>query len=67
MRGTPKKLIFPEVPWYQSSGIEVEYIKSRDVLRISGWYDSIAGIESTEISVKDFCERLGIASVRRKE
>ena len=60
MKGTPKKLLLPEVEGYQSSGIEVEYIKSRDVLRISGFYDLIVGIESTEISFKDFCERLGI-------
>jgi hypothetical protein len=60
-------LVLPEVWGYQSSGIEIEYIKSRDTLRISGFYDSIAGIESTEITVKDFCRRLGInlAKVRR--
>jgi len=56
----PKKLLLPEVEGYQSSGIEIEYIKSRDMLRISGWYDSMVGIESTEIAFKDFCERLGI-------
>jgi hypothetical protein len=67
MKGTPKKLVFPEVTGYQSSGIEIEYIKSRDVLRISGFYDLIVGIESTEMSVKDFCERLGIRVAVRRE
>ena len=55
-----KQLIFPEVQGYQSSGIQIEYIKGRDMLRISGFYDAIVGIEGTEITVKDFCERLGI-------
>ncbi len=54
-----KKIIIPEKE-YQTSGILIEYIKSRDVLYISGWYDNCAGIEGTEIKFKDFCERLGI-------
>lgn len=56
----PRQLIFPEVKGYQSSGIQIEYIKSRDTLRISGFYDLIVGIEGTEITVKDFCEKLEI-------
>jgi len=61
MKGTPKKLVFPETKHYQSSAVEIAYIKSRDVLWISAFYDSgFCGIEGTEISIKDFCERLGI-------
>lgn len=56
----PKELILPECRNWQTSGIQIEYIKSRDVLYISGFYDSCVGIEGTEISVKDFCDRLGI-------
>lgn len=55
----PKEIIFPEI-LNLSSGIQIEYIKSRDVLYISGYYDHFVGIEGTEISFKDFCERLGI-------
>jgi len=55
-----KEIILPENSNFQSSGIQIQYIKTRDMLRISGWYDSIVGIEETEISFKDFCERLGI-------
>ena len=58
--GKPKELILPETIGYRSSGIQIEYIKSRDALYISGFYDNCAGIEGTEISFKDFCDRLGI-------
>ncbi len=56
----PKTLIFPENKGPQNSGISITYIKSRKVLQISGWFDAIYGIESTEISFQDFCEKLGI-------
>ncbi len=55
-----KELILPEVKGHQSSGIQIEYTKSRDALYISGYYDDCVGIQGTEISVKDFCARLGI-------
>ena len=51
----------------EAAGIAITYIKSRDVLVISGWFDHIAGIESTEMSVKDFCEELGIDLKRRRD
>ncbi len=55
-----KEIILPERVGYQTSGIQIEYTKSHDVLYISGFYDSCVGIQGTEISVKDFCDRLGI-------
>ncbi len=58
--GKPKELIFPEVKGYQTSGIQIEYTNSRDVLYISGYYDNCVGIQGTEISFKNFCDRLGI-------
>ena len=61
----PKQITLPEVD-YRSSGIQIEYIKSRDVLYISGYYDYCAGIEGTEISFKDFCNRLGIDLRKRR-
>jgi hypothetical protein len=42
------------------SGIQITYIKSRDVLQISGWYDSYVGIEGIEMTVTDFIAKLGI-------
>jgi len=64
--GKPRELIFPEREGFQTSGIQIEYIKSRDVLYISGFYDSFVGIEGTEISFNDFCDKLGIKLVGRK-
>ena len=43
-----------------SSGICIEYIKSRNVLWIWGWYDGMVGIQGTEIPLDEFCQRLGI-------
>lgn len=48
-------------------GIRIQYIKSRDVLYIDGFYDDFVGIEGTEISVKDFAERLGIDLKRNRK
>lgn len=56
--GKMKKAIFP--PDAQRSGIDVVYIQRRRTLRISGWYDSFVGIEPTEITLRDFFERLNI-------
>jgi len=43
-----------------SEGIQIEHIKSRDALRISGWFDHCVGHGDTEISIKEFCDKLGI-------
>jgi len=61
----PRLLEFPEDNQFRSSGIQIEYIKSRDVLRISGYYDHIVGIEGTEISFREFCDRLGINPLKK--
>ena len=58
--GKSKELIFPEVKGHQSDGIQIKYIKNRDILYISGFFDNCVGIEGTEINFKDFCDRLGI-------
>lgn len=42
------------------SGIDVHYVKSREVLYIGGWYDSCAGIESAEIPLSSFLKKLGV-------
>lgn len=62
MSNQPKSIELPERKPndFRTSGIQIEYIKSRDVLYISGYYDECVGIQETEITFKDFCDRLGI-------
>jgi len=64
----PKSIEFPERKdsEFYSSGIQIEYTKSRDVLYISGYYDGCVGIKGTEIKFKDFCARLGIDLNKRR-
>lgn len=44
----------------KASGILIEYTKSRDTLSFFGWYNTYVGIKGDEITVDEFCERLGI-------
>lgn len=44
-----------------NTGILIEYVKSRNEIRIGGWYDcGYAAISTEHFSVDEFCERLGI-------
>lgn len=43
------------------AGITVNYIKSRRVLDISGWYDSMVGIEGQRLTLREFFDRTGIS------
>ena len=54
--GKPKEILLGD----EESGIGIEYIKSSKKLNIWGWYDDTVGIEGDSISLKDFCEKLGI-------
>jgi hypothetical protein len=59
----PKTVYFPEPAGPRDrSGIAVEWTKTRGVLHISGWYDTYVGIQGTEISLREFFDRLGITS-----
>lgn len=53
-----KQIILP----YENphEGIKVQYIQRRKTLRVGGFYDGFVGIETTEITLKDFFERLNI-------
>ena len=51
----PRKLA-----WGERSGIDVEYVRSRRILYLGGWYDSFVGIQSVEISLTEFLTGLGI-------
>lgn len=45
---------------YDRSGIDVNYVKSRKMVYISGWYDGIVGIEGGEFTLQEFFNKLGI-------
>jgi hypothetical protein len=44
----------------ESSGVCVEYVKSRKMIYLFGWFDHYVGIQSTTITLADFCQQLGI-------
>ncbi len=70
MMSNPKKIVLPKAESGQSlsSGIEIEYIKSRDVLYVSGFYDGgYGGIQGTEISITDFCSKLGVDLTKKRK
>lgn len=60
----PKTIYLPhdnaDVGFDRHSGIDITWTKSTRHLRIGGWYDSIVGIESTEMSLREFFDQLGI-------
>jgi hypothetical protein len=45
---------------YKNSGVDITYTKSSRKLSIGGWHDGTVGIESKEISLKEFMNELGI-------
>ena len=42
------------------SGVKIEYVKSRKVINVWGWYDTCVGIEGREMPLWEFCAELGI-------
>ena len=54
--GKPKQIRIGD----KSSGVIIEYVKSRKTIYVNGWYDTIVGIEGVEMSLDAFCEQLGI-------
>ncbi len=42
------------------SGIEIEFVKSSKIIRISGWYDSHVGISGMSSTLESFFKDLGI-------
>ena len=45
----------------ESSGIMIEFVKSKDLLCIHGWYDSFVGIEGACINIQHFLEAIDIS------
>lgn len=56
--GEPKSILIES--YLKSNGIQITYIKSRKMLRIFGWHGSTGLMDSYEISLQDFLEKLGI-------
>jgi len=54
----PTKIYIPKDA--KSSGIDVEYAKTSQTLRIGGWYDSFVGLQSRAFTLREFFEELGI-------
>ena len=54
--GKPKEILFGD----ESSGVGIEYVKSKKLFHIYGYYDHFVGIKDRTISLKDFCKKLGI-------
>lgn len=57
----PKTAYFPTgAGGTTRSGIDVTWTKSSGRIRIGGWYDSIVGIESSDMPLAMFLMKLGI-------
>lgn len=54
----PKIAFFPENA--TSSGIDITWTKTKQRIDVGGWYDSYVGIETTQLTLKEFFDRLGI-------
>lgn len=54
--GNPKRIEMGD----SDSGICIEYVASRKVFYIWGWYGHFVGIEGGEISLEEFYKKLGI-------
>lgn len=49
-----------EDPFWNRSGVDVTFTRSRNVISIGGWYDSCVGIENDSMSLREFFEHVGI-------
>ena len=58
-RGSPRGVSFYNKQ-YGSSGIQIQYNKSHDEFYVSGWYDSMVGIEGGVVSRTELFAALGI-------
>ena len=52
----PRKIVVGD----KHEGVAIQFIKSRKVVFVYGWYDTYIGIEGNDIPLEDFCRRLGI-------
>jgi hypothetical protein len=45
---------------FKINGIQITYVKSKKLIRVFGWHGSTGLMDIYEISLQEFCERLGI-------
>lgn len=45
-----------------TSGIQIDYVKSRKAFSVFGWYNSSVGIDDREITLKELLEHFGITA-----
>lgn len=55
----PTQIVFTDAD-FKRSGIEITYKKTRQLLEVSGWYDSFVGIEGNTLTLHQFFTLLGI-------
>ena len=61
----PRTVDFTDPAWPRS-GVSIGYVKSRDVFYVSGWYDTMVGIEGCEISRAELFVMLGVPSTESR-
>lgn len=54
----PRTAYFPKDAKHE--GVDITYVKSTKTLRVGGWYDSFCGLETEELSLREFLDRLGV-------
>ena len=48
-----QKVLYSNPSYYSNSGIDITVNKGKKTLSIGGWYDSMVGIESQEITLEE--------------
>lgn len=59
--GNPKQVLLSPQDRYTSSGMAVDYVKSRRTLRFFGWYDTFVGIQGESFTLAEFFKQTGIS------
>lgn len=57
----PKTIYLPEDDGgYRNSGLAVTWTKTSQRLSFFGWYDTAVGIQGDAMTLREFCDKLGI-------
>lgn len=62
MKNRKAKRVLFHPKWSAASGVDIIFDPSTLVISVGGWYDSCVSIEATNLSLKEFFEKLGIES-----
>lgn len=60
--GEPRRIEsqYADIGIGRDSGVVVEYVARRKVIRVWGWHSTIVGIEGFEMPLEEFLAKLGI-------